>query len=435
MKFKEFISEDANPKRQAAKAIAMKKAGKKPKSVAEGSTQKDMTGQTCEKCKKDKYQERSQHDDMEGKVTCSCGNRVNRWKNYKEKGVVEGLGKQIHGTFQSMGDSFGDAHLAKGISYFLQGRHQEGENMLRSKIPEKAQNIVFSKLKTLQAQSGLDVNKNPNIQKYIDDELVPWVKRQIQQGVAEGQEQTPDQVRQTLNAWMNKDQQFKNPTERAPFQAQVWPYIQQNIKTIFADKGADGKGSYPAAPYAAWLLVQHMDATPNNQSKFASQLEQAGLDPTDGKNGEGKLQFIKDRAAVNQEILKLNDTKKYLDKHGKPLTNPTADVRDPSKFDDAGIEYTSAADALEGAIAAGNTLLVDAVKKAQATTQPSYKQSANENFADGRHPEDKGDSKRLGVPTKSSVSNLRKYAKSHSGRAAQLAHWMANMKSGKKKAS
>ncbi len=102
------------------------------------------------------------------------------------QGVAEGLGKQIHGTFQGMGDSFGDAHLAKGISYFLQGRHQEGENMLRSKIPEKAQNIVFSKLKTLQAQSGLDVNKNPNIQKYIDDELVPWVKRQIQQGVAEG---------------------------------------------------------------------------------------------------------------------------------------------------------------------------------------------------------------------------------------------------------
>ena len=57
----------------------------------------------------------------------------------------------------------------------------------------------------------------------------------------------------------------------------------------------------------------------------------------------------------------------------------------------------------------------------------------NENFADGRHPEDKGDSKRLGVPTKSSVSNLRKFAKSHSGRAAQLAHWMANMKSGKRK--
>ena len=60
-------------------------------------------------------------------------------------------------------------------------------------------------------------------------------------------------------------------------------------------------------------------------------------------------------------------------------------------------------------------------------------QNVWENFADGRHPEDKGDSKRLGVPTKSSVSNLRKFAKNHSGRAAQLAHWMANMKSGKRK--
>jgi hypothetical protein len=56
-----------------------------------------------------------------------------------------------------------------------------------------------------------------------------------------------------------------------------------------------------------------------------------------------------------------------------------------------------------------------------------------ENFADGKHPEDKGDSKRHHVPTKASVSSLRKFAKSHSGRAAQLAHWMANMKSGKKK--
>jgi pyrimidine deaminase RibD-like protein len=56
-----------------------------------------------------------------------------------------------------------------------------------------------------------------------------------------------------------------------------------------------------------------------------------------------------------------------------------------------------------------------------------------ENFADGKHPEDKGDSKRYHVPTKGSVSSLRKFAKGHSGRAAQLAHWMANMKSGHKK--
>lgn len=57
----------------------------------------------------------------------------------------------------------------------------------------------------------------------------------------------------------------------------------------------------------------------------------------------------------------------------------------------------------------------------------------NENFADGKHPEDKGDSKRYGVPTKASVSTLRKVAK-QGGRKGQLAHWMANMKAGRAKA-
>jgi hypothetical protein len=57
-----------------------------------------------------------------------------------------------------------------------------------------------------------------------------------------------------------------------------------------------------------------------------------------------------------------------------------------------------------------------------------------ENFADGRHPEDKGDSKRHGINTKASVSSLRKTAKS-GGRKGQLAHWLANMKAGRAKAN
>jgi hypothetical protein len=60
-------------------------------------------------------------------------------------------------------------------------------------------------------------------------------------------------------------------------------------------------------------------------------------------------------------------------------------------------------------------------------------QGVAENFHDGRHPEDKGDSKRHGVPTKASISTLRKVAK-QGGRKGQLAHWMANMKSGRAKA-
>jgi hypothetical protein len=67
------------------------------------------------------------------------------------------------------------------------------------------------------------------------------------------------------------------------------------------------------------------------------------------------------------------------------------------------------------------------------TFADTFLDNIHENFADGRNPQDKGDSKRYHVPTKGSVSSLRKYAKGHSGRAAQLAHWMANMKSGHKK--
>ena len=84
--------------------------------------------------------------------------------------------------------------------------------------------------------------------------------------------------------------------------------------------------------------------------------------------------------------------------------------------------------------------------KGSVSTQPIQKQNfrkpvvqkpekqamAKENFMDGKNPQDKGDSKRHGVPTKSSVSNLRKVAK-QGGRKGQLAHWMANMKAGKAK--
>jgi hypothetical protein len=56
----------------------------------------------------------------------------------------------------------------------------------------------------------------------------------------------------------------------------------------------------------------------------------------------------------------------------------------------------------------------------------------DENFADGRNPQDKGDSKRHGINTKASVSSLRKTAK-QGGRKGQLAHWLANMKAGRAK--
>jgi predicted GNAT family acetyltransferase len=58
-----------------------------------------------------------------------------------------------------------------------------------------------------------------------------------------------------------------------------------------------------------------------------------------------------------------------------------------------------------------------------------------ENFADGRNPQDKGDSVRHGIPKKASLNTLDKivHSKSASPRKKQLAHWQANMRRGRDK--
>lgn len=56
-----------------------------------------------------------------------------------------------------------------------------------------------------------------------------------------------------------------------------------------------------------------------------------------------------------------------------------------------------------------------------------------ENFADGKKPGRKGLAKRVGVNCKQPVSKLRKIAKNSSGERQRMAHWCANMKSGRSK--
>ena len=65
--------------------------------------------------------------------------------------------------------------------------------------------------------------------------------------------------------------------------------------------------------------------------------------------------------------------------------------------------------------------------------QTNVDQGVAENFADGKNPGRKGLAKRSGVNTKASVSSLRKTAKHSTGEKARMAHWLANMKAGKKK--
>lgn len=57
----------------------------------------------------------------------------------------------------------------------------------------------------------------------------------------------------------------------------------------------------------------------------------------------------------------------------------------------------------------------------------------DENFADGKKPGRRGLAKRMGVNCKQSISKLRSIAKNSTGERQRMAHWCANMKSGRNK--
>jgi GNAT superfamily N-acetyltransferase len=73
------------------------------------------------------------------------------------------------------------------------------------------------------------------------------------------------------------------------------------------------------------------------------------------------------------------------------------------------------------------------IKHRGIVSRKIQEQDVAENFKDGKNPGRKGLSKRMGVNTKASVSALRKVAKNSSGEKQRMAHWLANMKSGRKK--
>ena len=60
------------------------------------------------------------------------------------------------------------------------------------------------------------------------------------------------------------------------------------------------------------------------------------------------------------------------------------------------------------------------------------KPDLSENFADGRNPQDRGDSQRHGIPKGATMAELEKASKAQ-GRKGQLARWQLNMRRGKKK--
>jgi hypothetical protein len=169
-------------------------------------------------------------------------------------------------------------------------------------------------------------------------------------------------LQKQVNDLMNQDQKYINPIDRINWQKSVvQPFISKNISHILADN--KDNGNYPHAPYACWLLVQHMDAFPNIQKWFLAQLEKAIPEFP-------KLQFLKDRVNVNYKILEFVKNKQF---GADQLKNPTEDVRNPNIFKDAGIQANSREEALKNAKEANNVVLYQAVIQTNALTQPSFK--------------------------------------------------------------
>ena len=109
----------------------------------------------------------------------------------------------------------------------------------------------------------------------------------------------------------------------------------------------------------------------------------------------------------------------------------------PEYFKSSVVESNSFTDARMNAIKAGKKEFTvnGKIYKVTGDTSDEENAVANENFADGKNPGRKGLAKRMGVNTKASVSSLRKTAKNSSGEKQRMAHWLANMKAGRKKAA
>ena len=79
------------------------------------------------------------------------------------------------------------------------------------------------------------------------------------------------------------------------------------------------------------------------------------------------------------------------------------------------------------------TIIITDNEKIQQLCKKFADTFLTENFADGKKPGRKGLAKRSGVNCKQSVTKLRNIAAHSTGEKRRMAHWCANMKSGKKK--
>lgn len=179
----------------------------KKQGVAEGLEKKDMTGKTCEKCKKDTYQERSLRDDWEGTLRCSCGHVVDRWRKYKKKddeqGVAEGWDVRKDDIRQKIykyedlalaANKAGDDEKCKMYQKKIQSLKQKMAKGVTEGLSKQFEIIYLDqsgerKRKIVSGTSKESVARQFKKQYKLEIEQV----KQLQQGVAEG----------TLNEWVD----------------------------------------------------------------------------------------------------------------------------------------------------------------------------------------------------------------------------------------
>jgi len=111
----------------------------------------------------------------------------------------------------------------------------------------------------------------------------------------------------------------------------------------------------------------------------------------------------------------------------KPSSTQTRISRNKTSTERIGMNKTSRTKKLVAPKTSNARQILNKDKEQQAAMR-------NENFLDGKNPEDKGDSARHGIKKKSSISDLKKIRSSDtaSPRKKQLAHFQINMRKSKK---
>jgi hypothetical protein len=315
----------------------------------------------------------------------------------------------------------------------MMGKIADSGKIIR--ILKKAHTVPFSDEKNwlLVDMDPAKGNKGLGIKWIPADTRFEWVRPyrdNVEQGVAEGISNSPQTVTridsQEIKDFGSNLKNYKHTDDWSQSGIDTGDdsyWQKKNLKTN-ATKGLFAGDPHRTALYATGNAheTRYVEFTQNGQPIVY-------FDKKDLPKMRGRKTYLTVFDAVNFRELPTGEY--FSENPGTPLKQ--TEITDPFKYiADQGwiVRVTDDLDKVFKQVK--NMHKAGKIAHYGAEGMNESKQGVAENFADGKNPQDKGDSKRHGVPTKASVTTLRKVAK-QGGRKGQLAHWMANMKAGKKK--